>query len=253
MENANLEIKSNKSMLSSNGKYSYTQTRIQSTRKHLLQENRIIAGFKPGKWLESYKMLRTRCLQLMDANNWNTLAIASPAMGSGNSLTAANLAICIAMEFNRSVLLVDANFQNPGICKLFGINAKTGLGDYLLDDAPLNELLINPDMDRLVILPAGKDLLNSAEMLRSPKMVALVNELKHRYPSRVIIFDLPPLLSHDDTLGFLPVVDCVLLVVDEGHTKTEELKQTALLLKDINVLGTVLNKASDNKLTYQVN
>ena len=102
-------------MLSSNGKYSYTQTRIQSTRKHLLQENRIIAGFKPGPWLESYKMLRTRCLQLMDANKWNTLAITSPSSGSGNSLTAANLAISIAMEFNRSVLLVDANFQTQAL------------------------------------------------------------------------------------------------------------------------------------------
>jgi Mrp family chromosome partitioning ATPase len=136
---------------------------------------------------------------------------------------------------------------------LFGIEAKTGLGDYLLNDVPLNEMLINPDLDRLVILPAGKEMLNSTEMLRSPKMIRLVNELKTRYPSRIIIFDLPPLLIQADTLGFSPYVDCVLLVVDEGHTKTEELKHAATLLKDINVLGTVLNKASDNKIKYKAN
>lgn len=231
----------------------YTQTRIQSTQKSQLQENRIISGFKPGEWLETYKMLRTRCLQAMDANDWNTLAITSPGKDTGNSLTAANLAISIAMELNRSVLLVDANFQNPSICNLFGIKAETGLSDYLLNDTPIHEMLINPDMDRLVLLPAGKDLINSTEMLRSPKMIRLVNELKNRYPSRIIIFDMPPLLSQADALGFSPYVDCVLLVVEEGQTKTEELKQAASLLKEINVLGTVLNKASDNKIKYQAN
>jgi protein-tyrosine kinase len=64
---------------------------------------------------------------------------------------------------------------------------------------------------------------------------------------------LPPLLSQADTLGFSPYVDCVLLVVDEGHTKIEELEHAASLLKEINVLGTVLNKASDNKIKYQAN
>lgn len=230
--------------------FKYTQTRIQTTESKLLREHRIITGFKPGRWLESNKMLRTRCLQLMDIMNWNTLAITSPSQQSGTSLTAANLAICIAMELDRSALLVDANFQNPSICQLFGLEANTGLGDYLLNDLPLSEMLINPDLDRLVILPAGKEMLNSTEMLRSPKMIRLVNELKNRYPSRIIIFDLPPLLSQADTLSFSPYVDCVLLVVDEGHTKTEELKHAASLLKDINVLGTVLNKASDNKIKY---
>jgi capsular exopolysaccharide synthesis family protein len=189
----------------------------------------------------------------MDGKNWSTLAVTSPTPHSGASLTAANLALSIAMELNRSVMLVDANFANPSICKLFGITATTGLGDYLANDTPLSELLINPNMDRLVILPSGKEILNSTEMLRSPKMIRLLNELKTRYPSRIVIFDLPPLLSQADTLAFSPYADCVLLVVDEGHTKTEELKHAATLLKEINVLGTVLNRASDNKIKYQAN
>ena len=250
MEKNNLPTSNPATLPTDSEKFSYTQTRIHSTQKKHLQENRIIAGFKSGEWVESYKMLRTRCLQSMDLMNWNTLAITSPGNDSGTSLTAANLAISIAMELDRSVLLVDANFHNPGICKLFGIQAETGLGDYLLNDTPFNELLINPGLDRLVILPAGKEILNSAEILGSPKMIRLVSELKNRYPSRIVIFDLPPLLSQADTLGFSPYVDCVLLVIDEGHTKTDELKHAASLLKDINLLGTVLNKASDNKIRY---
>ena len=230
-----------------------TQTRVHTASRTHLQTQRIITGFEPGKWLESYKMLRTRCLQIMDANQWNTLAITSPNVDSGNSLTATNLAISIAMEFNRSVILIDANFQNPGICNLLNITTKSGLSDYLTNDSSLNELLVSIDVDGLSVLPAGKAILNSAELLRSPKMLALITELKNSDPNRIIIFDLPPILSQDDTLGFIPAVDCTLLVVDEGHTKTDDLKKSATLLKDINVLGTILNKASHNKIQYQIN
>ena len=228
-------------------------TSLHTASRTHLQTERIITGFAPGKWLESYKMLRTRCLQIMDANQWNTLAITSPNEDSGNSLTATNLAISIAMEFNRSVLLIDANFQNPGICNLLNIKTKSGLSDYLTHNTPINELLVNIEVDDITILPAGKAILNSAELLRSPKMLTLINELKNKDPNRIIIFDLPPLLSQDDTLGFIPAVDCILLVVDEGHTKIEELKQSAALLKDINVLGTILNKSTTNKIQYQIN
>ena len=228
----------------------YSQTQVHTPNKAVLERNRIISAFLPNKWLESYRMLRTRCLQSMDAMDWKTLAITSTNSQSGNSLTAANLAISIAMELDRTALLVDANFQSPAINRLFGIQSDKGLSDYLLHDAEISSMLINPGIDRLVILPAGKPLFNSTEMLHSPKMVRLVNELKSRYPSRIIIFDMPPILLHDDALGFSPYVDCVLLVVEEGLTKTGELAHAAELLKDTNVLGSVFNKATDKKIRF---
>ncbi len=230
--------------------FTYTQTRVHIPKDSLLKENRIISVHQPGKWLESYRMLRTRCLQTMDSMGWKTLAITGTSENTGNSLTAANLAISIAMELDRTALLVDANFHNPAINKLFGFESEPGLSDYLLHDTEISSMLINPGIDRLVVLPAGKPMFNSTEMLRSPKMLRLVEELRNRYPSRVVIFDMPSILSRDDALGFSPHVDCVLLVIDEGHTKTEELKQAALLLKDSQVLGTVFNKATDNKIRY---
>lgn len=228
----------------------YSQTRVHTPNNQLLRENRIISAFTPGPWLEAYRMLRTRCLQSMDAMEWKTLAISSTSDKTGTSLTAANLAISIAMELDRTALLVDANFQNPAISNLFGIQTDVGLSDYLLHDKEISSMMVNPGVERLVVLPAGKPMFNSTEMLRSPKMVRLVNELKSRYPSRIIIFDMPPILSQDDTLGFSPYVDCVLLVVEEGKTKNDELKHAASLLKDINVLGTVFNKSTDHKIPF---
>lgn len=230
---------------------SYTQTQIQIPNEKKLYEHRVVTAFKRGRWVESFKMLRTRALQLMKANQWNSLAVTAVSERAGASLTSVNLAISIAMELDQTVLLIDANLNNPSLHKTLDLKASAGLGDYLLHDKPLDELLINPNIDRLVVLPAGKALNNSTEMLRSPKMVQLVEEVKNRYPGRVIIFDMPPLLTQADALSFSPYVDSVLLVVDEGRSKVEELKQAADLLKDVELLGTVFNKTTDNKIQYK--
>ena len=112
------------------------------------------------------------------------------------------------------------------------------------NDIDLADILIKPaNIDHFVILPGGAPLMNSSEMLGSPKMCSLVKELKERYPKRVIIFDLPSVLNTADSLSFLPCIDCALVVVEDDETKLSELKQTIDLMSVTNILGTVLNKA----------
>src|SRR3989344_8392116 len=181
------------------GPVTYTHTRTVDVEKSYLQEKRVISGIEQNSYTEAYKILRTQILQRLRENGWNSLAITSPGFNEGKTLTAINLAISIAMEVNYSVLLVDADLRNPSVHTYFGLSAGSGLSDYLTGDVPLSELLIHPaDIPRFVILPGGKPLANSSEMLTSPKLVRLVEELKTRYPSRIILFDLPPLLSAAD-------------------------------------------------------
>ena len=85
--------------------------------------------------------------------------------------------------------------------------------------------------------------MNSTELLGSPKMCTLVDELKDRYPKRIIIFDMPPVLNVADTVSFVPCVDCALIVVEDDSTKQVELEHAIDLLSITNVIGTVLNKA----------
>lgn len=210
----------------------------------LLREHRIIAGMPPGPFTEAYSLLRTRILQIFREHRWNTLAITSPGTSAGKTLTAINLAISIAREVDYTVLLVDANLQQPDLLGHFGLPQREGLSDYLTTDTPLAELLIKPGIvERLVILPGGTPLANSSEMLSSPKMGRLVDEVKARYPSRIIIFDLPPVLTTSDALAFAPQVDAALLVVEEGMTTKDELARAVDLLSVTNIVGTVLNKA----------
>ena len=210
----------------------------------VLRENRIIAGMPPGPFTDAYNLLRTRILQIFKENNWTTLAITSPGASAGKTLTAINLAISIAREVDFTVLLVDANLRQPWMLEQFGLAHRKGLSDYLTDDIPITELLFRPGtMEHLVVLPGGRPLTDSAEMLNSPKMGRLVEEMKARYHSRIIIYDLPPLLTSSDTLAFAPHVDAALLVAEDGVTQTQEIEQAVDLLSVTNIVGTILNKA----------
>ncbi|HEY9198604.1 MAG TPA: AAA family ATPase [Gammaproteobacteria bacterium] len=224
---------------------SYTQTRTTKVASGLLRNHRIIAGLPHSAFADAYKILHTQVLQRLKENHWNVIAVTSPGEDEGKTLTAINLAISLAMEVNYTVLLVDANLRHPSIHEHLGLPAGKGLSDYLLDDVPLPELLVHAEnLEHVVILPGGRAVQNSAELLNSPKMQHLVEELKNRYPSRIVIFDLPPVLSAADALAFSPYVDAALLVLEEGKTPQDDARRALELLDCTNVLGTVLNKAN---------
>ena len=125
-----------------------------------------------------------------------------------------------------------------------------GITDYLLNDASLTECLVNPGIERLVLLPAGQPVQNSSEVLGSPKMLNLAKELKMRYPDRLVVYDLPPLLAGDDALVFSPHLDGCILVVEERKTRAQEVHRALDLLIDAKLIGTILNK-SQSEIAYQ--
>ncbi len=221
----------------------YTMTKMVEVSQQTLLDNRIIAALPEHKFKDSYRMLRTRVLQTMRNNNWTSVAVTGPATGCGKTLTAINLAISLAMEVTHTVLLVDLDLRKPTIHKYFGYEPELGLSNYLTTDVPLHQLLFTPGIDRLVVLPGHTALPNSAEMLRSPRMISLVNELKTRYPDRLVVYDLPPILAADDALSFSPYTDCILMVAESGGTKMVELKTAYEIVKNAPLVGTVLNKS----------
>lgn len=221
----------------------YTMTRMVEVTPQQLLENRIIAALPEHRFKDSYRMLRTRVLQTMRNNGWTSVAVTGPATGCGKTLTAINLAVSLAMEVTHTVLLVDLDLRKPSLHKYFGYEPELGLSDYLTSDVPLHKLLFSPGIDRLVVLPGRSALPNSAEMLRSPRMVALVNELKTRYPDRLVVYDLPPILAADDALAFSPYTDCILMVAESGTTRKEDLQKAYEIVKNAPLVGTVLNKS----------
>ena len=228
----------------------YTRTRSLDIPLSVLRQRRVMAAYDKGPFVDAFKILRTQVMHRLRENNWNVLGVTSPGHGEGKTLTAVNLAVSLAMDTAQTVLLVDANLRHPSIHETFGLDDCPGLTEYLLDDQPVEDLLVHPGIGRFVLLPGGRAISNSTEILTSPKMVALVEEFKHRYPARIIIFDLPPLLHTADVLAFSPYTDALLLVVEEGKTTAEEVQRALSLVKNSRpVLGTVLNKAGQMATT----
>ena len=221
----------------------YRRTKVVECQEEELRHRRIVAGFEGGSFVEGYKLLRTQVLHRLRENGWNVLGVTSPNGREGKTLTAVNLAVTLAMEATQTVLLVDADLRRPSIHCLFGLDRVKGLADLLLDDASLEDTLIHPGIGRCVILPGGRVVPRPTEALTSPRMAALVDEMKHRYESRIVLFDLPPVLTGADVLAFGPFLDAVLLVVSEGVTRRHDVEESIQRLKGtVPILGTLLNQ-----------
>ncbi len=131
----------------------YTKTRVAPISPQVLRENRIIMGLRDDPHSDLFRVLRTNILKQLREKNWNSFFITSATEGAGKTMTALNLAIAIALEGNQSVLLVDADLRRPSIGHHLGVECKFGFVDYLTDIVPLEQVLVNPGIERLVLLP----------------------------------------------------------------------------------------------------
>lgn len=228
----------------------YSATKTVHVTEDTMRAQRLITGFEGGAFVDAYKVLRTHVVQQFRQKGWNVLGVTSPAPNAGKTLTAVNLSLALAMDLSHTVLLVDADLRRPRVHRAFGLERCPGLTEFLFDEIPLEHLLIHPGIGRFVFLAGGRAITNSADALASPRMSALVEDLKHRYPARLLVFDLPPLLSRADVLGFAPHIDALLLVTEEGRTASTDVERAMAMVRGtVPVLGGVLNKSGRNKLT----
>jgi capsular exopolysaccharide synthesis family protein len=228
----------------------YTRTASFTPSPKVQQAQRLVTALDDSAAIAGYKLLRTQVLQRMKAKGWRALAVTSPGPGEGKTLTAVNLALSLAQDVNQTVLLVDLDLRHPGVHRAFGYEPAAGIGDHLFDGVPLPDILFTPGVERLVILPGRESVASSSEVLASPLVVNLVEELKNRYPDRLVVFDLPPVLSADDALAFSPYVDAVLMVVEEGRTTRDGFERALRYLGQTPVLGTVLNRTAEKLHSY---
>ena len=216
-----------------------------------LRENHILCGRSLGledpAVSDQYRLLRTRVIQGMRQHGWRSVGVTSAGARVGKSLTAINLAISMARDGAYHVVLVDADLRRPSTAKMLGIDEGVGLIDYLATDVGLDDVLLRPDVENLTILPGRGDSSGIAvpELLTSKKMKSLMATLHERSKSSLIVVDLPPILVGDDVVAVAPLFDCLLLVVAEGKTELDDLRKAAELVKNFNILGTVLNKSAE--------
>jgi len=225
--------------------------------EELLKTNHIINGGSADEKVQSYKVLRTQVWHRLRDNGWSTMGITSVNPDAGKTLTSINLAISLAsMDIGKTIVLVDLDLRRPKIHHYLGIRSKYSLLDYLHDDVALPDIMIDPGIGiesgvgKIIIIPCLQAIANSSEVLSSHRIKRLLVDLKKLFPSRLVLFDLPPVLAADDVLVVSNIVESMLIVVEEGKTRADELRKTVGLLKNTQLVGTVLNKSTVSSQPY---
>jgi protein-tyrosine kinase len=181
----------------------------------------------------------------------NLLLVTSALAGEGKTFCAINLAISIALEMNRTVLLVDADVSKPSIANALGLKAEKGLLDVLLDSRiDLAEVLYKTDIGKLTLLPAGTPHQHAAELLASDAMHLLLHQMADRYHDRIIIFDSPPLLAASEASVLANQMGQIVVVVEAGKTTEEALKAALGHIETSKVTGLLLNKGKASGKGY---
>lgn len=189
---------------------------------------------------EQYRAIRTRISSRDEHLPLRSLMITSPGAGDGKSVTAANLALTMAQEHQRNVLLVDADLRTPSAHALFGLASTPGLADVLNGTVSLDDALVYlPDFN-LTVLPAGNAPQYPTELLGSTAMRRTLDTLRARFDR--VVLDVPPVTPLADVGTVAPLIDGVVMVVRAGVTQRPALDQALTAFEPRQMLGLVLNE-----------
>ena len=202
-----------------------------------------------------YDLLRTRTLRIMSENGWHTLAVTSPNKACGKTTVSVNLAFSIARQEDLRVMALDLDLRRPAMHKLLAHRTEHSLHEVLAGKAEPETALLRFGENiafGLNKVPAE----NPSELLQSKRTHARLQEIRARFAPDIIIYDMPPMLMSDENFGFLPQVDCGLLIGAADSTTITQLDICEKEVADLtNVLGVVLNKCrfaeSDSGYDYE--
>ena len=180
-------------------------------------------------------------------HNPNIIMVTSSRPSEGKTFTATNLAMSIASEQDKTVLLVDADVLRPNVLNTLGLERRKGLMEYLTGDVDnISDVLYPTNIDKLKIIPAGKSHHLSTELLASQKMHETVDEFANRYPDRIIIFDTPPLIGINESAILANFAGQAVVVVEEGKAKMGDVRMSVERLNPEMAIGFVVNKSVHN-------
>jgi exopolysaccharide/PEP-CTERM locus tyrosine autokinase len=229
-----------------------------STRRVELDLNRmrdlgmVTAAGGRTRLLEDFRVIKRPLLQRAFAERvegekpGNLIMVTSSLPGEGKTYCAINLAMSIAMELDHTVLLVDADVARPSVLRSLGLPAHRGLMDILLDDKiDMSDVMLRTNVDTFSILPAGTSTPRATELLASSAMSTLVDEIAHRYPDRVVIFDSPPLLLTSESRVLASHMGQIVMVVEAQTTTQHAVKEALHQLEGYPNVNLIYNKTRE--------
>ncbi|MFV2057077.1 MAG: XrtA-associated tyrosine autokinase, partial [Thiohalomonadales bacterium] len=216
----------------------------------LSQQGFLIPNSERSTIAEEYRSLKRPILMnafgkgAVPVENGNLIMVTSSVPGEGKTFSSLNLAMSMAMERDKTVLLVDCDVLRASMTKLLGLKDRIGLLEVLKSSSvSLNDVIIKTDIPNFSIIPAGQPQLNSTELLASEEMERITFDLSARYPDRIILFDAPPLLATTEASVITELMGQIIMVVECGGTLHGTVTEALAQLNKDKIIGLLLNKS----------
>lgn len=218
-------------------------------REHLRAAGFIVPGDPVTALLEEFRLVKRQIMLAaaesragIGAPHGERILIASAHSGEGKTWCAVNLALAIAAEKDNEVLLVDADFAKPNVLSTLGLPGGPGLMDALADPTlAVEDCVVGTDVAGLYVLPAGRTTNSDTEFLAASRAAQVLERLSEQSPSRLIIFDSPPVLAASPAAELASIVGQTLVVVRAERTGEAALKDTLSLLAGCEDIKLLLN------------
>jgi capsular exopolysaccharide synthesis family protein len=199
----------------------------------------ILSGNVQAVITEQYRLLRSKISGLNGNHVGRTFAITSTKKGEGKSLTAVNLAIVMAEDAKKKILLIDGDMRKPSIHTFFNCKGEYGLADLLSNRCDIDSAVLPSGIKNLTLLLAGGPLESPSDLIATPLLKEIIEKLKKRFD--YIIIDSPPIIPFADMNILSDIVEGVLLVVRAEKTPKEMILEALKSLNKENVIGVVFN------------
>lgn len=206
-----------------------------AARSRTVEEFRLVKRNLVGAWSQNDLLADRRASRLV--------MVTSARPGEGKTFTALNLALAFASERSVKALLVDVDTQHSTIPQILGIGGERGIVDVLAGNLELPEVLIQTNIPNLMILPAGRGGPHVPELLSSPEMGALLDEMTQRLPDHYLIIDTPPCMASSDAAALAPLVGQIVFVIEANNTQQGEIEAALGTLSTCPRISLLLNKS----------
>jgi protein-tyrosine kinase len=209
-----------------------------------LEQHRVISFAMNDQTHIAFNLLRTKIHRTMKEKGWSTVAITSPTPECGKTMVAANLAFSLSRQTGCKTVLIDLDLKKPKLSRMLGVTTDCPIYQYLREEAHLDRCFVQVT-ENLIVGCNDRAAGYSSELMLHGKFEHMLLEVRDVLRPRIMLFDLPPILSGDETIAFLPKVDCCVLVIESGVTTRAQIEECERQASVTNFLGVVLNKCRD--------
>jgi protein-tyrosine kinase len=208
----------------------------------------LVNFFRDTPTARAFDILRTRLLQTLKHEGWRQVAIVAPTSGCGATFTATNLALSLARVPDSRTVLMDMNLRSPGVQSALDIAAAGRQKDFLNGQLALQDHFVRCS-DTLAVGLTDAASPDAAELLQSQTCAEALDAMIEDLQPDVVLYDLPPVLAHDDLAAFMGQIDGVLMVSDGEQTTSDQIKACEKIIAGhVPLLGVILNRGRGSRL-----